>query len=211
MSHDDFAFEEVTGLPERPPEGEEILWQGRPATWALARASLMLNWIAAYFLLLLIWRIGVSSTVVPFGTALGHGVPFLILGVVVCALILLFSWAQARGTVYTITTHRVVMRVGAALQVTYNLPFRSVLNANLDLRKDGTGTIALEMNPEDAKLSYLMMWPHIRPWHMSNTQPALRCIPDPANVAAILADAAETRVATPELTRMAPESAVPAE
>jgi hypothetical protein len=211
MSHDDFAFEEVTGLPERPPEGEEILWQGRPATWALARASLMLNWIAAYFLLLLIWRVGVSSTTVPFVTALSHGIPFLMLGVVVCALILLFSWAQARGAVYTITTHRVVMRIGAALQVTYNLPFKSVLNANLDLRKDGTGTIALEMNPEDAKLSYLMMWPHMRPWHMSSTQPALRCIPNAADVAALLADAAETRIATPELTRMAPDGAVPAE
>ncbi|MCL4104911.1 UNVERIFIED_CONTAM: hypothetical protein GTU68_018618 [Idotea baltica] len=211
MSHDDFAFEEVKGLPERPPEGEEILWQGRPATWALAREALMINWIAFYFLLLLIWRIGVSSTVVPFGTALGHGVPFLLLGVIVYALLLFVAWAQARGTVYTLTTHRVAMRVGAALQITYNLPFKSILNASLDQRAGGTGTIALEMDPEAAKLSYLMMWPHVRPWRMANTEPALRCIPDAARVAGLLADAAETRISVPEITRVADGNAVPAE
>ena len=30
MPHDDFQIEPVPGLPERPPEGERILWQGRP-------------------------------------------------------------------------------------------------------------------------------------------------------------------------------------
>ena len=31
--HDDFAFDRMPGLPERPPRGELILWQGRPDTW----------------------------------------------------------------------------------------------------------------------------------------------------------------------------------
>ncbi|MEO1362599.1 MAG: PH domain-containing protein, partial [Pseudomonadota bacterium] len=39
MPHDDFEIEPVAGLPEAPPEGEQILWQGRPDTWALARES----------------------------------------------------------------------------------------------------------------------------------------------------------------------------
>ena len=29
MSHDDFAAEPINGLPELPPRGEVILWQGR--------------------------------------------------------------------------------------------------------------------------------------------------------------------------------------
>jgi hypothetical protein len=37
MEHDDFAVEPVRGLPEKPPAGEIILWQGRPDTIALAR------------------------------------------------------------------------------------------------------------------------------------------------------------------------------
>jgi hypothetical protein len=45
MEHDDFAVEPVKGLPEKPPAGEVILWQGRPDTWALAREALNLNWI----------------------------------------------------------------------------------------------------------------------------------------------------------------------
>lgn len=35
--HDDFAVEPIPGLPELPPEGEHILWQGAPCWHALAR------------------------------------------------------------------------------------------------------------------------------------------------------------------------------
>ena len=44
-----------------------------------------------------------------------------------------------------------------------------------------------------------MTWPHVRPWHISRTQPALRCIPDAAAVARIFAEAAETRIAEPQI------------
>ena len=37
MSHDDFAFEPQVGLPERLPQTEVMLWQGRPSAWALVR------------------------------------------------------------------------------------------------------------------------------------------------------------------------------
>ena len=37
MSHDDFKFEPVRGLPEALPEGEHILWQGSPVPGRLAR------------------------------------------------------------------------------------------------------------------------------------------------------------------------------
>ncbi len=57
-AHDDFAFEPVPGLPERLPEGELILWQGRPDAWALAREALNLNWVAGYFAVLALWRFG---------------------------------------------------------------------------------------------------------------------------------------------------------
>ena len=53
----------------------------------------------------------------------------------------------------------------------------------------------------DTRLSYLVCWPHVRPWHMSRTQPALRCIPDAARVAQMLSEAAETRVSQPVVTR----------
>jgi hypothetical protein len=46
-----------------------------------------------------------------------------------------------------------------------------------------------------------MTWPHVRPWHFSRTQPAFRAIPDAARVAAIFADAAETRLSEPQISR----------
>ena len=58
----------------------------------------------------------------------------------------------------------------------------------------------LELTGE-TRLSYLMTWPHVRPWHMRRTQPALRAIPEAAMVATIFAEAAETRVSQPQVTR----------
>jgi hypothetical protein len=195
---DDIQVEAVNGLPEKPPAGERILWQGRPATWALARDSLSLYWVAGYFALLAVWRVGVSSADMGLGAALPLSLPFLILGALACGLILAISWVQARGTVYTVTTARIAMRVGAALTVTVNLPFTRIASADLDLRRDGTGTIALTTVGE-TRLSYLVLWPHVRPWRMKHTQPALRSIPDAERVAGIIAEAAETRINQPAI------------
>ncbi|MGR3434121.1 MAG: photosynthetic complex putative assembly protein PuhB [Shimia sp.] len=188
---DDFAFDTAQGLPEALPRGEHILWQGRPRVLALARQSLWLDWVVGYFALLAVWRVGVSSTEFPPATALGHGVPFLLIGVVAAGLILGFTWLQVRGTVYTITSHRVAMRIGAALQITLNLPYTQISNAALHMR-GRTGTIALTLAGDD-KVSYLVAWPHVRPWRMAEPAPALRCIPEADRVARLLAGAVETR------------------
>ncbi len=208
----DITVESIRGLPEGLPDGETILWQGRPKVIALAREALSLNWILSYFALLIVWRVGVSTTVLPFGPALLTALPFVILAILAAAILIGIAWVQARATVYTITSERVAMRIGAALTLTLNLPFRKIAAADLDLKKSGTGTIALRTLGE-ARLSYLVLWPHVRPWHMKQTQPALRCIPDAAKVAAILAEAAETRVSRPEITAKAdaPTGAVAAE
>lgn len=198
--HDtDFDFDPVPGLPERPPADEAILWQGRPDTLALARDALGLTWVAGYFVLLALWRsIAASADLAP-AKAAAVALPYLALGLVACAVIYLIALIQARSTLYTITTARVAMRIGV-LTITLNLPHRQILSASLELRRNGTGTIAFTP-PEDTKLSYLVCWPHVRPWRMRHTEPALRCIPEAAHVARILAEAAEARQAIPVLTR----------
>jgi hypothetical protein len=155
-------------------------------------------WVAGYFALLAVWRVGVSSIELGLVGALPLAIPFVILGFVACGLILLVSWMQARATVYTITTARVAMRVGAALTITLNLPFKRIATADLDLRRDGTGTIALTTIGE-TRLSYVILWPHVRPWRMKQPQPALRSVPNAERVAGILAEAAQTRVTQPEI------------
>ena len=209
-AHDNFEIEPIRGLPEKPPEGEEILWQGRPDWKRLAVESLLLKWVAGYFVFLAVWRFLSVVDLLPLGHAIGASVPFLMLGLVTCGLLALTAYVQARATVYTLTSARVVMRIGAALTVNLNLPYKQIGNAMLDLRKGGTGTIALE-TMGDTKLSYLTCWPHIRPWYIKHTQPALRCIPDAERVARLLAEAAEARVSVPSVERTLPDTPVAAE
>ncbi len=196
--HDDFQIEPVPGLPERPPLGEELLWQGRPATLALARDAFKLTWIASYFAALALWR--VVAVADSAATGLAVALPYLVIGAVVCAILLAMAAVQARSTVYTITTARVALRIGAALTVTLNIPFKQIGTASVALKSNGSGTIALQTLGE-TRISYLVCWPHVRPWHMARTQPALRCVPDAARVAKILADAAETKLAEPVVTQ----------
>lgn len=208
MSHDDFATEPVRGLPERPPEGEEILWQGRPNVWALTRSALALKWVMGYFVFLAVWRFVAAVDIMPMGQAIGITVPFFALAAIVAVLFWLVAFVQARTTVYTVTNKRVAMRIGAALTMTLNLPYTQIESADLDLRKDGTGTIALELMGE-TRFSYVMCWPHIRPWKFP-TQPALRCIPDAERVAGIIAEAAQARLLVPQVARRDNVVALPA-
>lgn len=208
--HDDFEIEPVEGLPAEPPKGEQILWQGRPDWWALSIEALNLKWVAGYFALLAVWRFMSVIDLLPTGQAIGSAVPFVILGALVCGMLMLVAYVQARATMYTVTDARVVLRIGAALTVTLNLPYTQVGNAMLDLRKRGTGTIALE-TMGDTRLSYLVCWPHARPWRFKEAQPALRCIPEAEKVAALLADAAEARISIPKVARPLATAAVAAE
>ncbi|WP_375257677.1 photosynthetic complex putative assembly protein PuhB [Citreimonas sp.] len=208
MSHDDFKTEPVPGLPERPPEGERILWQGRPDWWRLSWEALSLPWVIGYFAFLTLWRFAAVYDLMPLPQAIGASVPFVILGGIVIALLTIVGWVQARATLYTVTNRRVAMRIGAALTVTLNLPYTQIANATLSRRRGGTGTIAFDTMGE-TRLSYLVCWPHVRPWRFNPTQPALRCIPDAERVARLIAEAAEARVSVPRVERRAPHAAAP--
>ena len=209
MSHDDFAFEPVRGLPERLPKGEHILWQGSPSPWCLAREAFGVHWVAGYFVVLAVWRVGASSAEMGLAGALPLAGPLLIAGAVACLIILAIATVQARSAIYTLTNRRVALRIGAALTMTLNLPYPRIAAAHLDLRPGGTGTIAFDLM-DDVRFSYLMTWPHVRPWHVSPTRPALRCIPDAARVAEMIAEAAEVRASEPTVARVGPSAPLPA-
>ena len=198
--HDDFAFEHAPGLPEKLPKGEELLWQGRPAAWRLAVESLSVKWVIGYFALLILWRVASAMADYSAGVAIASAVPLILLGIAAVGILWGFSWVQARQTVYTVTTERVILRIGAALQVTLQMPYARLDNISLDLRETGHGTIAFEPAEDGGdQLSYLVLWPHVRPWHARKPQPAFRCIPNARDVAEILAEAAEGRMAEPQV------------
>ena len=189
MSHDDFATEPVRGLPETPPEGERILWQGAPSWRALAWRAFGVRWVALYFALICAWQILDMGTAGAEAAAIGKSLLVIgIVGVVAAGVLALLAWVTAKTTVYTITTRRVVMRIGVALTVTINLPFRWIGSAALKAHGDGSGDIALTTMGE-TRLAYLMLWPHARPWHIRQPEPTLRGVADAQPVAEILARA----------------------
>lgn len=212
MDHDDFDQEPIRGLPEMLPPGEEILWQGAPDWWALTREALAIRGVALYFAALFAWRTVVAAADMPWLQAAGQSSFYLILGAVACALLAFTGWAQAKSAVYTVTNRRVILRIGAALTMTLQFPYQWIGAADLSTRPGGTGTIALR-TLGDTRFSYLMMWPHLRPWRFNRTQPALRAIPDAARVARLLAEAAQADTSMPRVaaarTPMQPTGAMP--
>lgn len=218
MAQDDFEHEPVRGLPEAPPAGEHILWQGKPSAVSLARQALNAGWIAGYFAALAIWRGYVSGVEDGAAAGLIAASWFVAIGLVAVGVLALMAWVMAKATVYTVTNRRIAMRIGAALTVTLNLPYRWINSADLTMHRDGTGTIVLDLRGE-TRFSYLVLWPHVRPWAIRKTMPALRCIPEPDRVAALIAEAATVEVpdivasrpTSPDLTAPAGAWPMPAE
>jgi hypothetical protein len=95
------------------------------------------------------------------------------------------AWFAARGTLYTITNRRVVMRIGIVLTITLNLPFKALAAAAVRSDKNGTGDIVVDLAGED-RMGWAHLWPHARPWALRRPQPSLRCLRDVQQVAALL-------------------------
>jgi fumarate reductase subunit C len=179
----------VRALPGALPDGEQVLWQGAPVWRAVFRQVMHGRKLAAYFALLLALRAG--FVVADGGSAADAVVAVLwLVPPVLLALgvAVLLAWLVQRTTWYTVTNRRVVMRIGIVLEITCNFPFKAIDSAGLRLHADGTGDIPLVF-PEGAEIAYAHLWPHARPWHFRHTVPMLRCVPDAANVAALLARA----------------------
>nr|AAF24268.1 Orf213 [Cereibacter sphaeroides] len=206
MDHDDFKFEPIPGLPERPPQGETLLWQGRPAAFALAREAYKVNWIAGYFALTALWRASTGWADGGLPMAVAYAVPYLGLGAVTYLLLLLGAYWQARATIYSITTARVILRIGAALSVTLNLPSADGKRGARPAQVRH-GYHRLRMKAPN-RISKLVCWPHIRPWKWHG-EPAMRCVPDAERIARLLSDAAEARLSVPTIARTGEQAPVP--
>jgi hypothetical protein len=176
------------GLPAPLPEGETILWQGQPAWRSLARRAMHLRGISLYFGFLAAWGAG-EALVRGEGplAALVSATWLLAIGAVAVGLLALYAWLSARSTWFTITNERVILSFGVALPMSVNVPFRLVESAALKTWPNGTGDIPLTIKSE-RRLSYVLFWPYVRPWRFSRVEPMLRCVPQAARVAAILAE-----------------------
>lgn len=204
--HDDLPG--PRGLPGPLPQGETLLWQGSPGWDAIARRVFHLRKLAAYFALILLFRELYFLSRGDGGLALLVSGLWLV-GVATLAIGLLagIAWLIARTTIYTVTDRRIVMQAGIALQLCINLPFTQVQSAGLRSYADGTGDIPVTL-PAGDRIAYLALWPHARPWRLSQPEPMLRGIPDAAAVARLLSRALAAAAALP--VAAAPEPAAAA-
>ncbi len=185
---DDGPVEPVHGLPERLPDGEKVLWQGRPSAMALAFNAFRLRWVIGYFVVLTVFRLAnlssTSGTVDQMTSVVTSSLGF---GVVSVLLILGLSYAMSRAAVFTITSERVVMRFGAAIRKYVNVPYSKMVGAQLKRKGLRVGDISMQL--EGKEPAYLHLWPFVRPFKYSKPQPMMRGIKDPEEVAQILARA----------------------
>jgi hypothetical protein len=99
------------------------------------------------------------------------------LTVIAMASVWLLAWFTARTTVYTVTSKRVVMRLGIVLTVSFNLPFKQIASADVRVLKDGFGDITLALQGSDS-IAWVHLWPSVRPWRISKPEPTLRAVPN---------------------------------
>jgi hypothetical protein len=182
-------YEPIEGLPDLLPQGERILWRGAPAWWSLAIRAMHVRLVLVYFALLMAWSLVADLTAgVAFLDAVLTASMLVPVALAAAGILALYAWLAHRGTVYTITNRRVVMRYGVALPITVNLPFAIVENAALKVYGDGTGDIPLRLD-QDERVSYFLLWPNVRSWRAAKPEPMLRSIPDAEAVAQILSNA----------------------
>jgi hypothetical protein len=195
----EYDFEPIRGLPGVPPAGEEILWQGAPNWWTLSCQAFHVRAAAGYFAAILAWRVasGVADGA-PVLKAVGAALLVAPIALIALGTLVFFGWLNSRTTVYTITSRRVVLRFGAALTKSINIPFKIINGAALKTYGRTSGDLALTLAPPN-KIAFLQLWPHARPWRLGAPEPTLRALPDARAVTDLLATAMRGQVAI-ELT-----------
>ena len=174
----EYEFEPQFGLPERLPDDEVIVWQGSPDAGALATSAFHLKKLGFYFAALILacaWpALESGAGLMAVLLAVKWIVPLTVMGM---ASIWTLAWLTARTTVYTVTSKRVVMRLGIVLTVSFNLPFKQIASADVRVLKDGFGDITLALQGSDS-IAWVHLWPSVRPWRISKPEPTLRAVPD---------------------------------
>ena len=199
--------EVAPGLPEELPQNERLLWQGAPDFGSVLRGSFHFAKLISYFAALLVVQLVLKlREAVPAGDALASTAGFALLAAAALGLLALYVRLVTRSTLFTLTNRRIVLRTGVAVPVTINLPYARIEAADLRLYKDGFGDIVL-MPEAGSRVSWLLLWPMVKPFRWWRVRPVLRGIENAEAVAQSLADALGSAAAT--VTEARPEERSP--
>jgi hypothetical protein len=188
QDHRQFEKLDFKELPAPLPAGERVIWQGKPTFAGLALRSFHIREVAIYFGVLLVWRLWSNwSQGMAAADATNSALWLIVPASSAIAVLAGLAWLFRRAACYTITSKRVLFQFGVALPMTMNIPLSKITNAALKTYRDGSGDIPLQVF-DSKRVSYLLLWPHIRPWRMRVPEPMLSSVPDAAKVAAKLAE-----------------------
>jgi hypothetical protein len=179
----------IPGIGEPLPAGESLLWTGGPERAAVARRVCHTRGVLWYFgaLTALVLAGGVASPDTLRASAAGAAM-LAVAAAAVLAFAHVYAALVARTTVYAVTDRRLVLRIGVAIPAVLNVPLDRIESVDLRAGRDGTGDVVVTLGG-NARIAYLLLWPHARPWRYAHPQPALRCLADAAAVGAALAAA----------------------
>lgn len=184
---DDFGKDAAALAP-----GERLLWRGKPSVKSLALRPFHVRAVAIYFAIVMAARLLAQMMSGMSLTDALQGTPWL-LAPAACAIAVLSALAYlfVRAATYTLTDRRLILQFGVALPMTMTIPLERIAGAALKTYRDGSGDIPLKLTEDRG--SFLLLWPHVRPWKLRGAEPMLRCVPDAANVASLISEALRAR------------------
>lgn len=175
-------------LPEALPEGEHILWQGRPEALELARRAYGARFVGLYFAVVGLARVATTwSDGGSFGAIVESLAWSALPALLALGLLGLLATIQARLTCYTLTNRRIAMQIGVALPATVNIPLSKILSVDRRMLPSGGCDLVLTVDGA-VPLGAALLWPHVRLGGRGvGNQPVLRCLAEPDRISSLLA------------------------
>jgi len=184
-------FEAPKNILDAIPNGESILWKGRPSLWGFSWNLFGLKWITLYLSMLSIVSVARFFASDFYTAFYVDFLPFFLSGIFASIILIGLAATQTYSTVYIITENRVIIKTGAALSFLISMPFKKIKEVNLQKRGASIGTISFELFSKK-RVPYISCWPSVRPWKFKKTQPAFSCVRSVEEVATILRKTAMT-------------------
>jgi hypothetical protein len=175
------------------PEGENIIWSGKPDFKSITLRAFGLKYLLFYLLISFVFFSIRSGIIVEPIKLITSFVPYLLSGILICCIVSLFSYFQVRNTVYVVTDKRVVIKTGVALIFMLNVPFEKISEINRQILGDGSGNISFKLI-SGKRVPFFASWPSVRPWYFSNPEPTFRYVADADLVATDISRAAASKI-----------------
>ena len=141
--------------------GEQVIWAGQPRQGLTLRGSdvfaIPFNQFFAGFSVF--WMYGAASSGAPLPFVL-FGVPFVLVGLYLVVGRFFLEAKQRSGTLYAVTSQRVIIRSGIVNRTIKSLPLKNLQDLSLSERSDGTGTITFgAQHPMASMFGGMPGWP----------------------------------------------------